>query len=45
MPDTLILIDIQRDYFPGGRFPLAGRRPRPSGPRRSSARSGTGVFP
>lgn len=24
MPDTLILIDIQRDYFPGGRFPLVG---------------------
>lgn len=22
MPELLILIDIQRDYFPGGRFPL-----------------------
>lgn len=24
MPPVLVLIDIQRDYFPGGRFPLVG---------------------
>lgn len=27
MPEILILIDIQRDYFPGGRFPLVGSEP------------------
>ena len=24
MPDVLVLVDIQRDYFPGGRMPLVG---------------------
>jgi len=24
MPDVLLLVDIQRDYFPGGRMPLVG---------------------
>lgn len=24
MPSTLLIIDVQNDYFPGGRFPLVG---------------------